>query len=254
MPGEAYHIARCEMRGPYPCLLHDHDFAELFWVEDGEGIHDFNGTRRPLTRGTLVMLRPQDRHGFRNRAGSAFTIVNVAFPLETDRRLRARYLAPPAEVALSSGRLRWLRGWTEHLGRAPRTHLEIDRFLVELWHELSEPPAQANGPDWLTPALEKIREPQHFGLGTVQLAKLAGRTPQHVNAVLKAQHGLTATEVVNAARLEHAALQLRMSTQKIIEIALEAGFQNLGHFYGLFRQRFGVTPRSYRERLRRVVR
>ena len=31
-----------------------------------------------------------------------------------------------------------------------------------------------------------------------------------------------------------------------MEIALECGIENIGHFYKLFQKRFGMTPRQYR--------
>jgi len=266
--GECFHVARAQMRGRYPCRRHAHDFAEVFWVEDGTGVHDINGQRQPIARGTLVAIRPEDYHGFRNTTDSGFTLVNVAFPRETVRFLHARYFPKeagffwartrqPFQLSLNATRQRWLQGWTDYLARAPRTKLEIERFLIELVHELSglSPSGEVEPtPEWLGLALEKIRDPEHFSRGTRQLARLAGRTPQHVARVLKSCHGITATDVVNRARLDHAAMQLRMSTKKIIEICLECGFQNLGHFYQLFRARFGTTPRLYRLRHHAFVR
>jgi AraC family cel operon transcriptional repressor len=109
-------------------------------------------------------------------------------------------------------------------------------------------------PEWLGAALQQIRRPEHFTLGPRQLARLAGRCLEHVTRSLKACLGTTATDVVNEARLDHAALQLRMTPLKIIDVALECGYQNIGHFYGLFRQRFGVSPRQYRLRHQATLR
>jgi AraC family cel operon transcriptional repressor len=256
------------MRGRLPVKPHTHEFAEVFWVEKGEGIHLVNGQRLPLKPGDLVAIRPKDRHGFQAGA-EAFTIVNVAFPAETLSFLRERYCpggkgfpwassSVPFQIKVNASQQRWLRDWADHLGHAPCIRLELERFLLELLHELMAGADSAGNarslPDWLAVALEKIREPRSFVLGTPEFAKLAGRTPQHVNAVLKATRGLTATEVVNQARLDYAAAQLRMTNKKIIEICLDCGLQNLGHFHRLFREHYGVTPRIYRQRLHAVVR
>jgi len=95
---------------------------------------------------------------------------------------------------------------------------------------------------------------QLLSQGTPALARLAGRSPQHVNALLRTHYGQTATDVLNQARLDYAAVQLQMSTAKIMDICLECGFQNLGHFYRIFRGQFGVTPRAYRLRSQTAVR
>ena len=268
LPGEAYHIARRTMRGRMPCSLHTHDFAEVFWVENGEGIHEVNGRLLPLKPGMLVAIRPKDRHGFPGGIAGC-TIVNVAFPAKTLDFLRTRYYPGgknflwtagplPFQTTVSASQRRWLRDWASHLGSAPRSRLEIERFLLELLHELAATgplgDVTRSLPDWLAHALEKICEPEHFVLGTPQFAKLAGRTPQHVNAVLKAARGVTSTEIVNQARLDYAAAQLRMSNKKIIEICMDSGLQNPGHFHRLFREHFGTTPRLYRQRQQAVVR
>ena len=260
--GEAFHIARVQLRGANACPVHDHDFAEVFWVERGAGNHRINGQRLPLKRGTIIAIRPADSHGFTADTADGLTLVNVAFPAATVRFLRERYFRGqrdflwsnttlPRQLTLTASRLRWLEGWTEHLARAPRTRLEIERFLIELLSELIAQMPHATTelpPEWLTQALERIREPQHFVHGTRELARLAGRTPQHVNRELKDRLRLTATDVVNRARLDQAGLLLRMTPKKIIEIALDCGFENLAYFYQLFRAHYGVTPRLYRRR------
>ena len=96
--------------------------------------------------------------------------------------------------------------------------------------------------------------PEHLAGGTQAFAKLAGRSPEHVNRILRQALGKTTTDVVNEIRLDYAARQLRMSDQKITEIALDCGLGNLGHFYSLFQKRFRLTPRKYRIRQHSLVR
>jgi len=264
-PGDfTFHISRLRLREP--CQIHTHDFVEVFWLEDGIAIHLINGAQQRLVPGSLVTMRLGDCHGFRCAPGhSSFTLVNVAFPPRTLDFLRQRYFgdattffwattALPFTMQLNPTQLSWLQSWASHLGRAPRTQLAIDGFLLELLLELQAPsPATATVPSWLRHALELVREPQHFTGGTAAFAKLAGRSPQHVNFALKQYYGLTATEAVNRARMEHATTELTMSTKKIIEICLECGFQNLGHFYQVFREYYGTTPRLYRQRQRAML-
>jgi len=73
-----------------------------------------------------------------------------------------------------------------------------------------------------------------------------GHSLEHVTRQLKKHLHVTATDIVNQARMEYAACQLKMSDAKIIDISLECGYNNMGHFYKLFDKQFGVTPRRYR--------
>lgn len=256
-----FYVQRWQMTGPHPGALHTHvGFAEVFWIEEGDGIHLINEQRLPLPQGSLVMVRERDRHGYDNETKDGFLLVNIAFPLDTLDFLRKRYFPKdarcfwatsrlPTQVTLKPSQVRWLKEWSLHLARAATSRLEIERFLLDLLYELNahEPAsAQAEQPEWLAHALKQIREPQHFVLGTREFARLAGRSPEHVTRELRARLGITATDVVNQARLEHAAVQLRSTTKKIVEISLECGFQGLGHFYRSFRKEFGSTPMAYR--------
>ena len=118
---------------------------------------------------------------------------------------------------------------------------------------MSDDPAAPAAPGWLRAALTKLAEPPHFLAGPRGLARLAGRCPEHVNRALRQHYGLTATEAVNRARLDHAARLLRVGAGEIADVALDCGFNNLGHFYELFGARFDQTPRAYRRRHHAVV-
>jgi AraC-like DNA-binding protein len=259
---QRFYVQRWHMTGPHPGAVHTHvGFAEAFWIEEGRAIHRINGSRLPLPTGSLGLIRERDCHGYDTETEDGFLLVNIAFPLDTLNFLRRRYFPSdprffwtrsklPAQYAMTPSRVRWLKEWSLHLARASNSRLEIERFLLDLFSELiahESAASKGDQPEWLTRALEQIRDPQHFVLGTRELARLAGRCPEHVTRELKARLGITATDAVNQARLEHAAVQLRSTSKKIVEISLECGFQGLGHFYRAFHKTFGATPMAYRK-------
>ena len=79
-----------------------------------------------------------------------------------------------------------------------------------------------------------------------RLVKAANRSHEHVARVCRKCTGLTPTQLVNSVKLTRAAHLLAMGEDDITRVALDCGFTNLGHFYKVFRQQFGVTPRRYR--------
>lgn len=265
---EAFHFAQAQMKGRCPCRIHTHDFPEVFFVKTGQGLHLVNSQRLPLVPGSLVLIRAADVHGFRATDPDGFTLVNVAFRQSTLAWLHRRYFPRekglfwsrhplPVQVVLDAPRRARATEWFGSLANAPRHLLEIERFLLNLLPELSvqetTPPVSLL-PDWLAHALEAVRQPQHFRHGTRGLARLAARSPEHVNRLLRQHLGITATDLVNRARLDFAARQLATTDEKILDVALSCGCENLGHFYELFRQQFGVTPRVYRLRHRVTIR
>jgi len=240
---------------------HCHDFAEAFWVESGSGVHVINGGEQPLAAGDLVCVRPADCHESR-AGGDGLTIVNASFaPAEVAalaRRHRAywpwRAGGAPRHIHLTPARMERLHVWA---GELPLRCAALDRdtFLLDLTRMLSDQPdaGEARGPGWLRDALAIFADARHLAGGTATLAHLAGRTPEHLNRVIRRVHGRTATELVAELRLDHAAAALRMSDHAIATIAGAVGLANLGHFYARFQRRFGTTPRRYRQAARQAT-
>ncbi len=243
--------------------LHDHTFFELFWVTEGVGRHIINGEDRRLETGDLVLIRPQDVHGFTSLAGlPALRFVNVAFHsalwAALKRRhpsLRGRWFDEPAhrsrEHRLDAMRLERLRHLAADLDAGQRDHLSTEAFvssLVALLDRFTRQHEQGGPPGWLAEARRRMQEPRNLAGGTRAFARLAGCSPEHLSREVKRRYQLTPTDIVNEARLTHAATRLASTNLPILEIMAECGFENLGHFYKLFQARHGTTPRRYRRK------
>ena len=136
---DACHVARTAHTTRTPCAVHTHEFAELFWVNQGAGWHAINGAQCALSPGDLWFIRPEDAHGFSVSAGQKLVMTNVAFPVAAVAHLRARYFsrerhawwAERTELAarFTPAALHRLNEAADSLARAPRDLLHLDRFL-----------------------------------------------------------------------------------------------------------------------------
>ena len=63
---------------------------------------------------------------------------------------------------------------------------------------------------------------------------------------IKRKTGKTYTQLVQEKRLAQAAFLLKNTDRNIDTIANTVGYENIGYFHKLFRETFGVSPRSYR--------
>lgn len=270
--GEAFHINSLQCTRSRSLEVHDHlDFAELFLVERGEGIHIVNGRELPLVEGNLVLLRPTDAHGFRTKAMEGFRYVNLAFPRSTLAFIGERYYEgdqrfwggkeplPAACVLDMPRRSRLLEGLHE-LSRAPRLRIRVEAFLLGLCAELYAPENQEEGPvgistlpPWLSRALKELERPENLHRGLSAFFELAGRSPEHVARECKRRLGRTPTEIVNERRLAKAVWLLDMSDEDALSIAYDCGFESPSYFYRLFRERYGESPRQYRLARKRLV-
>jgi AraC family cel operon transcriptional repressor len=263
--GESYHFAQTELTAGNAARYHDHDFHELFWVTRGRGEHLLNGRTEPLAAGRLFLIRPRDRHHVTGSDAAPLRILNLAFPSRSWAEVRRRYFArepdaferSPADRAwpLDARAQAALEHWAVRLAMAGRPRVVLDGFMMELPQLLHEPARGAKPvPEWLARARREMAGPEQFAGGTVALARLAGRSPSHVARAAVRWFAQTPTEIVNAARMDFSARQLGETSRPIVEIALDCGLNNLSHFYALFRQRFGVSPRRYRLQAHPTVR
>jgi AraC-like DNA-binding protein len=78
------------------------------------------------------------------------------------------------------------------------------------------------------------------------LARAACMSEFHFLRTFQQVTGVTPHQYVLRARLRAAALRLADDTAKIIEIALDSGFNDISNFNHTFRAEFGVSPRAWR--------
>jgi signal transduction histidine kinase/DNA-binding response OmpR family regulator len=80
------------------------------------------------------------------------------------------------------------------------------------------------------------------------LAEAMGMSPDHFGRMFKQCTGKRLVEHLNKLRLDSATRQLRESEMRIIDIALENGFDSLRSFNRIFASEMGTNPSKYRRR------
>ncbi|WP_199614200.1 AraC family transcriptional regulator [Paenibacillus alkalitolerans] len=80
------------------------------------------------------------------------------------------------------------------------------------------------------------------------LAGLASMSESYFCRFFKKITTKSPIEYINQYRVQQAAFMLKKSDKKIMEIALDVGFNNVSYFNTVFKQRFGCTPAAYRKR------
>ncbi len=93
---------------------------------------------------------------------------------------------------------------------------------------------------------------QHFD-EAITVAAIAGQVGLHPNyamTVFKDTFGLSLIEYLTQQRIAHAQQRLIISDTPVTDIALEAGFPTLSHFYMAFKRLCGMSPGKYRALLR----
>ncbi|MFP4551166.1 MAG: helix-turn-helix domain-containing protein [Spirochaetales bacterium] len=243
----------------YPEHLHV-DVFDFSYVHRGTVVHEVDGTRTELCDGMSILVRSGESHRLSGRGLLMYTLNFRAEALHT----AAGYLGSEEKLASLLNDPKPLVFSEPYTAKAAIPH-DLQRLLLEQdsqagarrfrvfmvrWlsaHlEESEVRADAARPAWLADLELYIDEHVEDQIHLADLARHAGRTPEHIARCFRTHLGKTPTEAINAARLRRAALLLARTNRPIIDICYSLGYRSLSYFYRLFAGEFGTPPKEYR--------
>ena len=239
-----------------------HDFFEFFILEEGvcRSIVADDHVRR-LERNSAGLVAPGMPHEFVAECRRPFTLFSILVNANYFTSLQTRYddidqlvheIAVPTSkgIALSdSQRSRISFGLTCLLGK-PNSVFTNDLFLLNLCNELrlaGSDSLPADCPSWLHESLTRMRHPNNLHGGVRRLAEISGRSHTHLARTIRYHFRTSPTRLVQRMRMQHAADRLVFTNEPVIEVAAECGYQSLSHFYTVFNDTYGETPREYRQ-------
>ncbi len=257
---EHFHFARKALDTSKPKFLHCHDFHEVFIVTHGATHHWVGDDATRLERGSLVFVRPGDRHALQAARGDRNEIVNVAIRSEIVGHIGRRYgreIGPrffwhdgtkPDVHQLTGPRFERAINVSSELQASGNTLAAIEGYLLTLFTRVVELPVSVDesAPQWLVAASDAAKRPEVFRQGAAGFVKAAGRGHEHVCRMARKHLGMSPSRYVNRIRMQHAALMLAGSDRAIQDISAECGIENLSYFYRVFQRQYGTTPRQYR--------
>ncbi|MHC0038796.1 AraC family transcriptional regulator [Pseudoneobacillus sp. C159] len=94
--------------------------------------------------------------------------------------------------------------------------------------------------------LDYIEENLHEQISLVELAEIACFSPFHFHRVFQAMVGESVMDYIRKRRLTIAAERLFYSDEKVINIAIDVGFQYQESFNRAFKKLYSVSPQQYR--------
>jgi len=100
-------------------------------------------------------------------------------------------------------------------------------------------------------AIAYIRENFSRKISLEEIAAELSITPEYLSMLFTREIGINYSAFLSEYRISQAKRMLRGTDQKIYEIATQTGFSDTKYFSKVFRDVTGVTPREYRESVRR---
>jgi AraC family cel operon transcriptional repressor len=256
-----HHIALTRLARRERTVRHTQDFPELFLVTRGSGVHWWNGRAHRLRAGSFGVVPAGDRHSYEACPEGALEFINLAFAPSWWRHF-TQLFSPPLRPVSGRGRFRRQVDFPAEitkrleerlhvlLARSQHDHSLLAEAMVALTREWGTPSGGAGGatppvPSWLAAVIRDMENPQLVAQPLDYWQKRSGRSPEHLARSCRRFFGQPLTGLLNRARVEWIKSELRRDNGKIATLALDAGYQNLGYFYRVFRQIEGCTPGAW---------
>ncbi|MCF8240363.1 MAG: helix-turn-helix domain-containing protein [Melioribacteraceae bacterium] len=247
-------------------VRHTHDFYEIFLITKGSVKHIINDVNEVIEEGTLVFIRPHDIHQYTKNESDNCELINLAFTKSTIDQLfdylgdgfnRYRLLNSkfPPSIILSSTERELVKKKIERLHLIPhsqtddiRTNLRI--LLIEIMIQYFSKTFWKEGsskPKWLELLRTEMQKKENFTKGFKMMVDISDRSKEHICREFKKHYDMTPTVFINDIRLNYSVNLLLTTDESIPYIALESGFENLSHFYHLFKKRYDISPGEFRK-------
>ncbi len=242
----------------YP--LHDHvGFYEFFFVLKGKAIHFINGENRLLTRGSLIFIRPGDVHSYESFNKHDFELISVGFlASEFDSACSFMGISPllftesffPPDTVLDGYNLADMERKLLHIGlhtSPDERKLYFRGLLPFILYRILSAGAERSAaiPNRLRGLLDKMNDRENFIEGLPKLLELSGTSQEHLTREFRKYLNMTPTEFINQKRISYAAELLLNSSHEVVEICFLCGFNNLSHFYHIFKTTYGCSPKQF---------
>lgn len=250
---------------------HTHDYVEMVYMCCGTTTHWIDGQEILLREGELLLMGQNSRQEIR-KAGQKDIAVN--FIIRPEFFSETLPFLGNEESPLRTFLVDCLQSGTEsqHLHFQVADILPVQNLVENLLWNLISPVPNKRGMNQMTMGLlflqltnytERLRHQtpeqravwsvlryieEHYADGTLtEAAKLVHYDFAWLSREIKRCTGKTYTELVQERRLTQAAWMLRNTQQRVADIALSVGYENISYFHRLFSARFGQSPKHYRD-------
>ena len=248
--------------------MHCHDFIEINYVAEGEGMHYIGNDRMDVKRGDLFVIPVGTRHVYRplsHREERKLIVYNCLFAQEVATRLQAALPLPVqafapldrahgayATFAERGDEFRMLMQnmYQEYKFQQPGAEAALLSLLAQLlltMYRSSASGSAAVSHRELAPVLEYIAVHFRETIALQTLTGLVSLSPSYLQRLFKRATGQTITEYIQHLRIEKSCELLRHTELSVQEIAYFIGYKDLKFFHRLFKIKAGVSPGQYRK-------
>lgn len=244
---------------------HDHDYWEFFIVLSGEIKQNAENVDAPqmLSEGMGCLVHPWDKHKFVANAHN-YQQLNLAITDEHFQKLLT-FISPTFYESLLKFNHPIIyeidRPMLDELMKSVHilqtiTDGETDKFIglsSLIWFSiikiLYENQLYSNQgyPVWLNDFIAKISTAENISKSVAELSSLTYFSYSHLSRLFKQYTGERLVDYHTNLKINHGAMLLRTTDMNVLGISSKIGYDSLSHFIRIFKNRFHMTPKQYRD-------
>lgn len=251
---------------------HWHNDMEIIYIKKGKGIITVDLIPFEVSSGDIVVVPPGQLHSIEQLSDCSMEYENIIFqlsmlmvpqgdtctekffqPLMQGKILFGNYYSPNAPLyPVLSDCLNTMDDICRTF--APGYQLAIKGQLFSFFYGLTAsvtaplPKRNHKSLDRLKDILKYVETNYHEKITIADAAKICGFSESHFMKFFKANMAVSFTDYLNDYRLTMAARLLISSSDSIVNIAAETGFENLSYFNRIFKRKYQCTPTVFRSR------
>jgi AraC-like DNA-binding protein/quercetin dioxygenase-like cupin family protein len=257
---------------------HWHDCLEITCIRSGRADYFVDGRTYAMGEGDVIIFNNLEPHGWEGKGSSSVSALVAVFSPELvaegaslfdreylrpfyERGSNFRNMIPAGEDGV--GRITALLGEAEgeFAAKGSGYRLMIKAIVLQILTLLQRnysrsaepiemPEARRRSLERIARALDFIQSGYERDISLADAAREAGMSPHYFSAYFKKATGSTFVEYLCRLRVLKAR-QLALDTDRtLVDIAMEAGFNNMANFYRAYRRILGESPSEARRRLR----
>lgn len=258
-------------------IVHKHEFIEIVYILSGTAMHVVGNHQYSVSKGDLCIVNYETPHAFITDTDESFVAYDLMFTLDffdsslfsnNFESIGSSYLFyslfpdeqpfhPDLQLIGASFSMIgdiFNKIYTEYYAQE-KGYIDIIRaYVIELIVKVFRQ-IDSSGRVKIAPWQEKIvdaalcslHKNYNTHITTKVLAANAFLNRNYFGKLFRDVTGKPVWEFLREIRIEEACKLLRSENTKILDVALQCGFDDIKNFYTVFKKLMGVTPGEYRK-------
>ncbi|MBE7052674.1 MAG: helix-turn-helix domain-containing protein [Ruminococcaceae bacterium] len=235
---------------------HWHDYYEIEFIYEGEGIININGKDFPFKDGTIHFVTPTDFHSYTFFKSTQIKKIHFSdFILNPCSVANSVFNSGIKIMQIPSEQFKWInslfdKAIYEYETNSPYKQeyimYAINLIFMEFAKETNIKALPTND----------INTPIHYicthfreDLTLESVAKITGLSSNYFCSKFKKITGMTFKQFLTDQRLAYAVRLLSSTNLSVTEIAMTSGFNSVSYFLKVFVGKYKMTPKEYKKKL-----